>query len=76
MPDLNKNRINHIDNLVICATIRKIACYINDILIVNNIGYSKEFSLIADFQRYLSLLKKYFYSFFNKKNYIQEVMSK
>lgn len=76
MSSLNKNRSNHIDNFVIQAIIKEIAYYIKNILIVNNIDYSKKFSLMADFQKYLGLLKKYFYFFFSKQNYAQEVISK
>lgn len=42
MLDLNRKENNYVDNFMIQNTIKKIAYYINNILIINNIGYFKE----------------------------------
>lgn len=70
MLDLNKSENNHAYSFLIQDNIREIAYFINNILIINIIGYSKKFSLILDFKKYINLLKKYLYLFFGKKNHI------
>lgn len=49
MPSLNKNKSNHINTPVIENTIERIACGLNNLLIINNIGYFKELFLMIDF---------------------------
>ena len=48
MLSLNKNRNNGVDSLLVQNTIRKIACCMNDILIINNISYYKKFFLMIE----------------------------
>ena len=75
MPGLNRNKNNRIDNILIYSIIREVFCYTNNILIVNNIGYSKELSMIANFVWYLKLSKKNFYPLFCKQNCTEKIIS-
>lgn len=75
VPSLNRNKNNRVDSLVIWGSVKEIACCMNEILIIYNIGYFKEFSLMANFWNYVNLLKEYFYFFFGNKNCTHVVMS-
>ena len=49
MPSLNKYWDNYIEDLLIKTAIQIIASYRNNILIFNNISYSKKTIMIIDF---------------------------
>lgn len=49
MQNLNRNENNCINIFLIKSTIKKIAYYENNILVINNIDYFKKFFFIIEF---------------------------
>ena len=74
MPSLKRYRGNSVDDFLVKNIFRKIACYINNILIINNISHSKKTSIMANLGGNMMLSKKYFYFFSSKRNGTQEIV--
>lgn len=65
---------NCINDLLMKIIILKIARYINNILVINNINYSKKTSMMVNFGWDMRLLEKYFYSFSSKGNGTKKIL--